>query len=374
MYVVGGRRLSERGFADRLLIGFVCAAAVVGGATLPAAAPLTGDAAVPPQVEAVAPDAPLPLPEPVVPAPAEPAVEFAVPGPSFDVEMSHVYQTWNNCGPASVVMALSSMGVRVSQETARLALRGEDIRRGMPATNVDPWVRENFGLRALVRTGGSPEMLKRFVANGYPVLVTQWLEDPIGAISRQRIAHYRVVRGYDDARGVFVANDPYRGAKVALDYAWFDRTWLPFLYRYLVIFQPGDEARVRAIVGEDWDELRAREHTYARAKAAAEASRDQYAWAAYGEAAYRVGLFEESVAAFVRALAIGMPDGLFTVRSSYPVALRLLGREEEARAVQARIARLTTVPAAVELPLADPVALLLAARRGERLPTLEIAP
>ncbi len=315
---------------------------------------------------AAAADAPVTAPEP--------AVELAVPGSSYDIEMSHVYQTWNNCGPASVVMALSSMGVSVSQETARLALRGEDIRRGMPAQNVEHWVDENFGLRAVVRTGGTFDLLRRFVANGYPVLVTEWLEDPPGALSTSRIAHYRVVRGYDDARGVFVSNDPYRGAKVRLDYAWFARSWLPFLNRYVVIYRPDDEARVRAILGEDWDDVRARENTYVQARAATESSNDVYVWAAYGEAAYRVGLFAESVAAFEHALSFGTPDGLFTVRSSYPVALRLLGREDDARVAQTRVARVTTVPAGVELPPADPVAIVLAARRGELIPAVEIAP
>src|SRR3989442_15587316 len=101
--------------------------------------------------------------------------------------MGHVFQTWNNCGPASVVMALSNFGIDASQEEARLALRGPDIRRGMPAQNVDPWMRSRFGLRAVARTDGTADQLKRFVANGFPVLVTQRLDDV-----SPRIAHYRV--------------------------------------------------------------------------------------------------------------------------------------------------------------------------------------
>src|SRR5881628_2552036 len=163
--------------------------------------------------------------------------------------MSHLYQTWNNCGPASVAMVLSQLGVAVSQEDARLALRGPDLRRGMPAQNVDPWVRALFGLRAVVRTGGTPEQVKRFVANGFPVIVTQWLDDA------SRTAHYRVVRGFSDVAGAFYVNDPMRGANVALGYEWFVDNWRSFGYRYLVIYRPAEEARVKALVGADWDDV-----------------------------------------------------------------------------------------------------------------------
>src|ERR671931_41177 len=117
--------------------------------------------------------------EPVAAAPyAGPAVEIALPGPRAEVgRMSYVAQTWNNCGPASVVMVLSHLGVDASQEVARLALRGPDISRGMPAQNVAPWVGEQYGLKAIVRTNGSRDTVRTLVANGFPVIVTQWLQD-----------------------------------------------------------------------------------------------------------------------------------------------------------------------------------------------------
>jgi len=36
-----------------------------------------------------------------------------------------------HCGPAAVVMALSTFASTAKQEDARLALRGPDVRRGM---------------------------------------------------------------------------------------------------------------------------------------------------------------------------------------------------------------------------------------------------
>ena len=287
----------------------------------------------------------------------EPAALVA-PGPAAEVgPMRHVWQMWNNCGPASVTMALDALGVDVTQEEARLALRGPDIRVGMPAGNVGPWVSEKFGLRTVWRTGGTADQIKLFVANGFSVLVTQWLEDP-----PSRIAHYRVVRGYDDARQAFLVNDPMRGANVALGYGWFDENWQAFLYRYLVIYRPEDEPKVRAIVGDDWDDVRMRERMYLRARDDAARDGTSPAWLAYGEAAYQYGLFGEAVAAYERGLVLGSPAGVFTARTSYPHALRLLGRSEEADAALRKLTGITSGPVRTSGP--DALAVALAEHRA----------
>lgn len=276
--------------------------------------------------------------------------------------MSHVWQTWNNCGPASVVMALSTLGVQASQEEARLALRGPDIRRGMPSGNVDPWLRARFGLRSVVRTNGTTDQVKTFVANGFPVLVTQWLDD-----SATRIAHYRVVRAYDDAKAVFYVNDPMRGAGVALGYDWFVDNWKSFSYRYMVLYQPEDEAVVKKIVGGDWDDLAMRERLYSRARSdALREGSGATPWLAYGEAAYQSGRFSEAVEAFERGLALGPASGIFTLRVSYPMALRLVYRLADSDRAFARFASLASTPLRVP-DGADPIALALFAGRYERL-------
>ena len=315
---------------DDVLRAAIAVLLMAASALACARAPVTTKAEI---FEAVAPDAIVTArSDEIAPEVAPAAVDIAAAGPKADVgPMRHIWQTWNNCGPASVVMALSNLGIDVTQEVARLALRGPDVSRGMPAQNVSPWVGEQFGLKAVVRTNGTRELVRTLVANGFPVIVTQWLYD-----APSRIAHYRVVRGYDDATGVFVVNDPMRGASVALPYAWFDTSWQVFLYRYLVIYRPADETRVRAIVGPDWDDSVMRAHMYARAQVeTAQGGHD--AWLALGEAAYQAGRYEESVAAFEKGLALGTATGVFTMRSSYPNALRALGRDAEADAARAKL-------------------------------------
>src|SRR5207253_2363223 len=186
---------------------------------------------------------------------AAPAPEpKAAPTTAAFSEMKHVWQSLNNCGPASVVMALSTFGIDVSQEFARVPLRGTNILSGMGPQKVDGWVNANFGLRSVWRNNGTNDLVRRLVANGFAPMVTQWMQDP----SISRIAHWRVVRGYDDAASVFYVNDPMLGNMVPLSYEWFQNNWQSFSYRYMVIYDPTDEALLKAIIGDDWNDTHIR--------------------------------------------------------------------------------------------------------------------
>lgn len=262
----------------------------------------------------------------------EVAVEPASPAAQLDA-MKHVAQTMNNCGPAAVVMALSTLGIDESQEVARQALRGPDVRRGMGPGPVGPWVDQRFGLKAVWRFSGTNELMKQLVTNGFAPMVTQWMDDP----SVSRISHWRVVRGYDDAKGVFYVNDSMLGNDIPLTYDWFDQNWLPFGYRYMVIYEPDDEPLLRAIIGEQWDDYAMREAHHERMEALARGQGTSAAWVAYGEAAYQFGLFEEAIAAIEKGLELGSGTGLFTLRSSLPNAYRAIGRFDEANASEQRL-------------------------------------
>ena len=257
--------------------------------------------------------------------------------------MRHLWQTLNNCGPASVVMALSTLGVDADQEIARLALRGPDLRRGMGPGPVDPWVNDLYGLRSISRVNGTIELMKRLVANGFAPMVTQWMQDP----TISRIAHWRTVRGYDDDLAVFYVNDPMLGANVPLTYEWFSANWQPFSYRWMVLYRPDDQGRLQQLIGLDWTESGMRDRFYARAKADAYAQDTSAAWLTYGEAAYQDGWFAEAVAAFDHGMQLGSAAGVFTIRSSYPQALRALGRQNDATNAAASLASLSVTPATV---------------------------
>jgi hypothetical protein len=287
--------------------------------------------------------------------------EATLPAKADVGPMRHLWQSLNNCGPASVVMALSTFGIDADQEEARLALRGPDVRRGMGPGGVNPWVTSLYDLRSVSRSNGTIELMKHFVANGFAPMVTQWMQDP----TISRIAHWRTVRGYDDDLAVFYVNDPMLGANVPLSYEWFNANWQPFSYRWMVIYKPRDADRVQQIVGADWSELGMRDRFYARAKADAYAQETSAAWLTYGEAAYQDGWFAEAVAAFERGMQLGSATGVFTVRNSYPQALRALGRQTDANNAAAALANLTTTPPGVAAP-PDSYALFIAFVRAHQ--------
>ncbi|HEV8671458.1 MAG TPA: C39 family peptidase [Candidatus Limnocylindria bacterium] len=293
---------------------------------------------------------------------------LAAPASAAFPEMKHVWQSLNNCGPAAVVMALSTLGVDANQEAARLALRGSDVRRGMGPQGVGPWVKENFELRSTWRNNGTNVILKTLVANGFAPMVTQWMQDP----SISRIAHWRTVRGYDDAKSVFYVNDSMLGNNVALSYDFFARNWQSFSYRYMVIYHPEDEKLLRAIVGDQWNDLIMRRGLYERTRAEAKAWDTNLAWLAYGEAAYSYGMFEEAVAAFEKGLSMGSPNGVFGLRNSYPQALRALGKQQEADGAAQQLNNISVVPSSTVVAPPDPYAVYLALLRNmpiEQLPT-----
>ncbi len=167
------------------------------------------------------------------------------PAAYFMGQLKHSVQTLNNCGPASVVSAMSFYDLDVSQEEARQVLRPYAASRGMSQHVIPPYVAK-FGLQAKVRLNGNDDLIKALVANDIPVIVLQYISET------WRIGHFRVVQGYDDRAGVFYANDSLLGPNVAIAYRSFDARWDYNWSYYVPIFRPDQAPLVAAILGPDW--------------------------------------------------------------------------------------------------------------------------
>jgi tetratricopeptide (TPR) repeat protein len=161
-----------------------------------------------------------------------------------------VYETWNNCGPASLSMALSYFGVHESQ-----AVLGQDLRPYQNAygDNDDKDVTweelaseaRKFGLLAYYRPDGNMTMLKRFLAIGVPVIAETVMtkDDDIG--------HYRVVKGYDDRAGTITQDDSMQGHNIQFSVADFRYMWKKYNYEYLVLVPRAKQRLAEAILGRD---------------------------------------------------------------------------------------------------------------------------
>lgn len=186
---------------------------------------------------------------------SSPKTVSAPPVPQSKILQSdyHIFQTFNNCGPASLSMALRYYGIDKSQKELGDVLRPYQVVNG---DNDDKSVTlaelaeeaKKLGLVAYNRPGGTVEMLEELVALDLPVITRTWLKvnDDIG--------HYRVVKGYDRGRGVLIQDDSLQGKNLEYGYADFEAIWKKFGYEFLVLVSSERSKDVEEILGELVDE------------------------------------------------------------------------------------------------------------------------
>ncbi len=250
-------RLSRRFAATPLL-----AAALLAATALPSAlaAPAPQTSFAPAAAHSVAPVA-------VVPTPAAAAL-----GP-----LENIPQTWNNCGPASVAEVLAYWGIYRTQYQTRAVLRADGNFYGMSPYDVPAYMR-SLGMRGLVGVGGTPALVKALVANGFPVIVIQYVS------VTDHIGHYRPIQAYDDRQGIFTSSDPYLGQGHTITYADFSTIWNYTNHRFIVLYPPAKQALVAAVLAslgwnattayaQDLAKIQAQHHRAISAAATSRASR-----------------------------------------------------------------------------------------------------
>jgi len=193
------------------------------------------------------PTAPLDTPTPTfTPSPTPTAIPAAVSLRGI----RHEWQSFNNCGPANLAMALSFWGWQGDQTVTRAALRPHPDDANVMPEEMAAYVEAHTGLRAAVRTGGNIELLKRLVAAGFPVVI----EIGHHPADDWWMGHYVVVSGYDDARGVLITQDSLIIPDMPRPYAELsERWWRDFNHLYLVIYPPERETELLAVLGPDAD-------------------------------------------------------------------------------------------------------------------------
>jgi hypothetical protein len=229
----------------------------------------------------------------------------------------HEYQQFNNCGPANLAMALSYWGWQGDQRDTRAFLRPNlevDDKNVMPGEMV-AFVEGFTGLRALARFGGDLDLLKRFIAAGFPVIIEAGHHPP----KDWWMGHYLVISGYDDLVGSFVTQDSLLNPDTPFLYAELSaRWWRDFNYVYLVIYPAERESEVFAILGARRDE--AYSYHLAQQRALAEipslAGRDLFfAWFNLGSSL--VGLQDYAAAAQAYDQAFALYQGLSEEQRPY---------------------------------------------------------
>jgi tetratricopeptide (TPR) repeat protein len=216
--------------------------------------------------------------------------------------ITHQWQTWNNCGPATVTMNMSYFGHAEMQADAASFLKPNRDDKNVSPHELAAYTRSSTGLQALVRRGGSLEQMKLLLSNNLPVLAGTWLvHDGDG------LGHYRLLVGYDDATGQFDTYDSLNGPNYKVTYEQFEADWRVFNRLYVLIFPPEQEPTVRAILGEAVDDIAMYESILAAAQAELAANPDDaIAYFNQGDALTYLKRYEEATASFDKARQLGL--------------------------------------------------------------------
>lgn len=296
------------------------------------------DVALPPQAAAIATTAPAgsgPTPIFTPPPPRRPVVPTITPAPtraavpqaparptmsgSADLPpaarlpgVTHIWQTWNNCGPATLAMYLSHFGQQVKQDEVGAQLRPDPDDKNVSLEEMAAYARSR-GLSATVRVNGDAPRLRRLIHAGVPVLIETWHQDR----PNDGMGHYRLLIGYDDLAGHWIAYDsydtrdlvkgqPYTG--IHLPYEETERLWAVFNRLYLVVYDASAAPAILPILNEDVDEATLWTRALARAQAETQARPDDpYAWFNLGSNLVALGRAKEAGQAYDRARRIGLP-------------------------------------------------------------------
>ncbi len=233
----------------------------------------------------------------VVPATSEPTLDSSTAEPTNESllltatplpervlleDVVYVFQNerWNYCAPANLSMALNFWGWPGDRDDiARVVKPGIDnpdldfIQQGRSDKNVMPsemidYVVEETEFNILVRYGGDLDLIKSFIASGYPVLVEKGAYRPDTTGQVTWMGHYLFTTGYDDGDGVFIVQDSYIEKEnteadhknLHMDYQEYLEGWRSFNYLFLVVYPPDQQDQILEILGSWTDPAWAYQH------------------------------------------------------------------------------------------------------------------
>jgi tetratricopeptide (TPR) repeat protein len=253
---------------------------------------------------------PSPTPQPNAPVAGAPTPAPTPLPPSVSLDPPKwEKQDWNNCGPATLSLALRFYGWKGNQFDISSLLKPD---RGDKNVNIDElvyFVRTHAGwLDVDYRVGGSLERLKAFLAAGFPVVVEKGMMLDPGDGGGGWAGHYLLLTGYDDTRRVFIGQDTNKGPDQAVPYDELEDGWRAFNHVYLYLYPPEQQPAIDAILGPDADRDANRQAALEAAGREADADpNDAYAWFDLGANLAYFERYAGAAAAFDTALRIGLP-------------------------------------------------------------------
>lgn len=221
------------------------------------------------QVETLAPTlTPTPTSPPptatlVTPRPTATPTQTPTPLPAVKALSGVRWETqngaWNYCGPTNLSMLLSFWGWKGDK-----FVTGKYLKPNEYDYNVMPYEMQNFvqekttGLGMEVRYGATLALLKKLIANGFPVLIETAVYFPETATGVEGwMGHYRVVTGYNDDRKEVTVQDSYVKPDLAISYDAFVQNWRAFNFVIGVAYANEKHDQLLALLEPGFSDLNA---------------------------------------------------------------------------------------------------------------------
>lgn len=226
-------------------------------------------------------------------------------------------QTPNNCGPATLSMALHMYGWEGDQTDISNLIKPVTGDRNVNPEEMRYYVRTQAGwLNLEYRVGGTIEILKRLLAANYPVIVESVTSlnpaDALGPTDDLWAAHYLLLTGYNDMTQEFTVQDSYRGPDLKISYQQLEKDWKPFNNLYMVIYFPQYEEEIKTLLASHWDANLNRQLTLDLTQSIiSSGSADAFDWFNYGSNLTYFGRYEEAALAYDKARELGLPLRMF---------------------------------------------------------------
>lgn len=249
--------------------------------------------------------------------PTQPPTATAVPAQAFISGLEVMPQKFNNCGPANLAINLAHYGRDIDQLDIAAEIRPVYEDRNVSPEELVDYVNNHTTLKANVFSGGDLNLLKRLLANGYPVIIEK------GYVPNDWqgwMGHYLTLIGYDDSQQQFTALDtflgPWDSSGLTETYDVIDDHWQHFNYTFLVVYPPENEQELHTVLGPEFATNRL---MWQRAAEIAQIEtrknpQNSYAWFNLGSSLTQLGqesgdaaYFENAANAFDQARTLGLP-------------------------------------------------------------------
>ena len=164
------------------------------------------------------------------------------------------HNRWNYCGPANLAMALSYWDWEGTHDTVAYVVKPYSKDKSVMPYEMVEYVQTETDLDALYRVGGNLDILKRLIANGYPVIVEKGTQFRDITYRITWMGHYQLLTGYNEETAMFIAQDSYINADYEQSYEELIEQWRSFNYTYIVVFPANERNDVLNLLGKFADE------------------------------------------------------------------------------------------------------------------------